>query len=211
MERATNRLQEDSIATGIVRADTAEGRRLLSEVTTVDHDPLLEWFEAQERLAFCSVATSVVTLNALLGYAAHRQQRFFTPEVAAIRPESEVEIDGMTLAELGLALGHHGARVTVHHADDHAFDHFHAFAIDNLHRHGDFVILNYLRGVLGQDSGGHFSPLGAWHEPSDRFLVLDVASYKYPPIWVPALTLFAAMATVDGASGRSRGYLGVAL
>ena len=37
--------------------------------------------------------------------------------------------------------------------------------------------------------GGHFSPIGGYHEPSDSALVLDVARFKYPPYWVhlPAL------------------------
>lgn len=45
--------------------------------------------------------------------------------------------------------------------------------------------------------GGHFSPLGAYHAPTDSFLIVDVAKYKYPPVWVGADTLFTAMATVD--------------
>ncbi|KAL3766503.1 hypothetical protein ACHAW5_001172 [Stephanodiscus triporus] len=59
------------------------------------------------------------------------------------------------------------------------------------------VMVNYDRKGLGQAGGGHFSPLGAYHVATDSFLVLDVAKYKYPPVWVGADTLFGAMATVD--------------
>lgn len=59
------------------------------------------------------------------------------------------------------------------------------------------AMINYDRKGLGQVGGGHFSPLGAYHASTDSFLVMDVAKYKYPPVWVGADTLYAAMATVD--------------
>jgi len=59
------------------------------------------------------------------------------------------------------------------------------------------IMINYDRKGLGQVGGGHFSPLVAYHAPTDSFLVMDVAKYKYPPVWVGADTLFTAMATVD--------------
>jgi hypothetical protein len=59
------------------------------------------------------------------------------------------------------------------------------------------VLINYDRKVLQQVGGGHYSPVGAYHAPTDSFLVMDVAKYKYPPVWVGADTLFDAMGTVD--------------
>lgn len=59
------------------------------------------------------------------------------------------------------------------------------------------VIINYDRKGFGQVGGGHFSPLGAYHVSTDSFLVVDVAKYKYPPVWVGADTLYSAMATID--------------
>ena len=59
------------------------------------------------------------------------------------------------------------------------------------------VYINYDRKALGQVGGGHFSPLGSYHAATDSFLVVDVAKYKYPPVWVGADTLYSSMATVD--------------
>lgn len=50
---------------------------------------------------------------------------------------------------------------------------------------------------MGKVGGGHFSPLGAYHASTDSFLIVDVAKYKYPPVWVAAETLFSSLATVD--------------
>ena len=59
------------------------------------------------------------------------------------------------------------------------------------------VLVNYDRATLGQAGGGHFSPLGAYNDGNDAFLILDVAKYKYPPVWVPAARLWQALGTVD--------------
>ena len=59
------------------------------------------------------------------------------------------------------------------------------------------VIVNFDRSTLGQDGYSHFSPLGSYSRSKDAFLVMDVAKYKYPPVWVPTPRLFAAMRTVD--------------
>jgi hypothetical protein len=201
-----------SIPHQIIAVDTQEGKQLLGEVATVDHAPLLRWYERQEKLTFCSVASSCIAMNALLGYDAHDQDKFFSkPTIAAIRAQSDVEVSGMTLAQLGSVLLEYRVSVVMRHAEDETLEDFRNYAVANLRRPKDFMIVNYRREVLGQNRGGHFSPLAAWHEASDRFLVLDTADYKYPPMWVPAGMLFAAMADVDQSSGRSRGYLAISL
>ena len=76
---------------------------------------------------------------------------------------------------------------------------------------GRFVIVNYLRKAIGQEKGGHISPLAAFDAESDRFLILDVARYKYPPVWVKTAELFAAMNTTDSDNeNKTRGYVLVA-
>jgi len=59
------------------------------------------------------------------------------------------------------------------------------------------VLVNYNRTEISQQGGAHWSPVGSYSEKWDAFLILDVAKYKYPPAWIPAERLFAAMATVD--------------
>jgi hypothetical protein len=55
---------------------------------------------------------------------------------------------------------------------------------------------------------GHISPLAAYDKEGDRFLILDVSRYKYPPVWVEAAALFAAMNTTDKDNeNRTRGYV----
>ncbi|NOR81490.1 MAG: phytochelatin synthase [Methyloprofundus sp.] len=77
--------------------------------------------------------------------------------------------------------------------------------IENLKTAGDYVIVNYKRTVLNQPGGGHISPLGAYHQASDSFLVMDVTPNKADWIWVKASLLLSAMHTFD--TVENRGYL----
>ena len=77
--------------------------------------------------------------------------------------------------------------------------------IANLSRANDYVIINYQRKALGQEGGGHISPLAAYDEKSDSFLILDVTPNKAPWVWVSAMDLIAAMRTFD--TNENRGYI----
>ena len=59
------------------------------------------------------------------------------------------------------------------------------------------VLVNYHRTWLGQVGGGHFSPLGAYDPASDSMLIMDVAKYKYPPVWAKTSQLYHSLSTID--------------
>lgn len=185
----------------------AEGHRLLVEgATRADYQPLATAFESQRRPAYCGVASSVVVLNALRPAGPRLTQATFFPDWST---ELRVTFAGMTLQELGELLRRHGAEAELVYAGDTTLEAFRLKASENLGRAGDYVLVNYQRASLGQREGGHISPLAAYSAPTDRFLILDVAAYRYPPVWVPAVDLWNAMNTVDTTSGRTRGFVAV--
>jgi Phytochelatin synthase len=59
------------------------------------------------------------------------------------------------------------------------------------------VIVNFDRRGIGQEGGGHFSPLGSYNKQQDAFLMMDVAKYRYISSWVPTELLYSAMASID--------------
>lgn len=61
------------------------------------------------------------------------------------------------------------------------------------------VVYNYDRGGIGQGplGHGHWSPLGGYHEATDSFLIMDVAKYKHPMVWVSWNDLWSGAATYD--------------
>jgi hypothetical protein len=113
----------------------------------------------------------------------------------------------MTLEQLRDLLRAHGVEATATFASDTTLEKFRELAKENLKTRGDYILINYQRSKIGQGESGHISPLAAYDEASDRFLILDVAAFKYPPVWVPAPLLWEAMQAVDSSSGRSRGFV----
>ena len=196
-----------------------EGERLLEESDAREaFVPLSVNFVTQKTQAYCGVASIVMVLNALQlpapavpdydPYRTFTQDNVLNDRTDAILPRSVLAERGMTLDQLGALLAEHPVKVEVHHAADATLDSFRAAARDHLGREGHFVILNYLRKAIGQEKGGHISPLAAYDAESDRFLILDVSRYKYPPVWVSASALFDAMNTTDADNqNKTRGYV----
>lgn len=77
--------------------------------------------------------------------------------------------------------------------------------IDNMKRSNNYVIVGYKRSAVGQKGGGHISPVGAYDETSDSFLVLDVNPTSAGWVWMGAATLAMGMRTFD--TVENRGYI----
>jgi len=200
-------------------ADPAGQRLLMESSARSDHGPLAQWFETQANLAYCGVASAVMVLNSLAvpappvpGYGSYRfwtQTNAFTipGSRGLLRPEV-VAREGMTLAQLqGWLAGHSGLVVERFHADQLSMEQWRTLLRRSLQDSRDRLLVNYLRSALGQEGGGHISPLAAYDPGSDTVLILDVARYRYPAVWVSATDLWQAMRTTDVSSGRSRGLL----
>ena len=65
--------------------------------------------------------------------------------------------------------------------------------------------------VCARAGGGHFSPIGGYHAPSDSALILDVARFKYPPYWVRVPQLWKASLVHDEVTGRARGWFTISM
>ncbi len=203
----------------LVPFSSSDGERLLIESTArQDYFLLSNQFVTQINQAYCGVASSVMVLNAL-GLPAPESSQYkpfhvFTQENFFDRAETKkvvapdlVSKRGMTLAQLGDLLTSHGAKVQVYYGSDVGLDRFRSLLVQNLSKRDNFAIVNYLRKTIGQERGGHISPIAAYNQRTDRFLILDVSRYKYPPVWVKAVDLLQAIKTVDPDSGKTRGFV----
>jgi len=203
----------------LIGLDSEAGGTLLVESEARQaYWPLSMQFVTQKKQTYCGVATLVMVLNALdvpapptpgiEPFTAFTQDNFFNERTEQVLPRDVLAQQGMTLDQLGGLLAAHGANGEVRHAGDSSLDEFRQLAVGWLGAPGRYVVVNYLRRAIGQESGGHISPLAAYDADSDRFLILDVSRYKYPPVWVRATDLFAAMNTPDADNGnRTRGYV----
>jgi len=194
----------------LIAAESSRGKELLltDRSFVSDYDGLMKNFESQSRRAFCGVASSVIALNALRPSEPRlTQATFFTDDTSKVRSSLRVTLIGMSLAQLSDLLRAHGVEATPFYASDTNLETFRSVAQQNLKTSGDLLLVNYQRAVLGQGEVGHISPVAAYNAAADRLLVLDVAAYKYPPVWVSTEALWNAMNTVDSASGRTRGFV----
>ena len=71
---------------------------------------------------------------------------------------------------------------------------------------GCFMVVSFSRFSLGQTGDGHFSPVAAYSEETDRCLILDVARFKYPPYWVSVEDLYKSLCPKDSVTNMSRGW-----
>lgn len=193
----------------LIALESSAGRELLAGSEFIaDYQPLVANFMAQSRPAYCGVASSVIALNALRSPSPPlNQSTFFTVTAKQVKDPLRVTLTGMSLRQLGDLLRAHGAEVSVVYASDTDIDSFRSIAQRNLMTNGDFVLVNYQRAELDQVEMGHISPLAAYHAETDRFLILDVAAYKYPPVWVSTEELWDAMNAPLGSSPRTRGFI----
>jgi hypothetical protein len=204
---------------GLIDLRSDQGEQLLEDSDALEaFVPLSATFVTQKNQAYCGVASIVMVLNALQlpapavpeydPYRTFTQDNLLDEKTDKILPREVLARQGMTLDELGGLLATHPVEVEVHHAADSTLDAFRASARDHLGRERHFVVVNYLRKAIGQETGGHISPLAAYDAETDRFLILDVSRYKYPPVWVSAADLFGAMNTTDKDNrNRTRGYV----
>jgi hypothetical protein len=203
----------------LINFNSDVGKKLLIESKSrEDFFPLSMQFVTQVNQAYCGVASIIMVLNSLgieapesaqyKPYRVFTQENFFNNKATQqVISADVVSRQGMTLEEMGRLINSYGAKVKVYHASNSNIDEFRKLAALNLNQEENFVLVNYLRREIGQEKGGHISPIAAYNAPSDRFLILDVSRYKYPPVWVKTTDLWKAMNTQDSTSGKSRGFV----
>ncbi|HEV3194435.1 MAG TPA: phytochelatin synthase family protein [Polyangiaceae bacterium] len=210
--------QHSLLPDSVVALDSPEGAKLFDGANAkVDYFALSGAYVTQQTQAFCGVASAVMVLNAMQvlaptapawePYHSFTQDNVFNATARAAYPPDAVNRGGMTLDQLADLFQSHPARAKAVHARGTNVADFRREAVQNLKTAGDYIVINYDRGPLGMETSGHFSPLGAYNEAADKFLIMDVARYKYPPYWADAAQVFAAMSGTDLSSGDTRGYL----
>jgi hypothetical protein len=206
----------------LINLNSEQGARLLLESeANRAYWPLSIQFVTQKNQAYCGVASLTMVLNALgvpapstpefEPFKTFTQDNLLNDETERVLPKEVLAKIGMTLDQIGGLLTTFGVKADIHHAADTSLDEFRKLATEALSTPNRYVIVNYLRRAIGQERGGHISPVAAYDADTDRFLVLDVSRYKYPPVWVEADDLYAAMNTPDSDNqNRTRGFVLVA-
>ena len=215
--------------------DSPEGKsRFLYSLKTNHAEayfPLSQQFLNQMDPAYCGVSTLMLILNALAIDPNVRWRggwRWYGNESMLLErcclEEERVRREGITLEQFcGLARCQ-GVELVLKRPIDGtktgvSFDRFRQDVINAVKfppptgvepkasKGGYFLVASFARSALHQTGDGHFSPVAAYHPPSDSCLVLDVARFKYSPYWVSLKELYDAMIPADKLTGKSRGWI----
>lgn len=191
--------------------------RVLNAELNRDYFVLSAYAESEKFLTFCAIASMAAVLNSLdverpadpvrYPYPYFTQENLFILSNQKIRSFEEVVTSGLDLAQIAGFLEHMSVTAHAVFAEEASVDEMRALIREALAAPQVRAIVNYDRAVLGQAGSGHVSPIGAYDAETDSVLVLDVARYKYPPVWIPMALLHKAMLSKDSASNRSRGIV----
>jgi len=188
-----------------------EGATLLKECTAINraaYDCIWPTHYAQQRgPTMCGPASVAMAMRALTP-AVNTQEEDVLGWQNAV-PRTKILKCGATLPEIESLVRSLDLRGTRVHADPAPSDgSLESGLLRALRRAPSaLVLVNYHMTIAGQPPfGGHFSPLGAFHAPTRRFLVLDCWP-DTAPCWIDSDALITAMRAVDSESGLSRGWL----
>ena len=198
-----------ALPTALIALPSEKGEKRFAQTPQKDKQDywqLSRYFTAENGTAFCGIASSAMVLNALgikpklapqhAPYKIFTQQNiFYNTKIlnAGISPPL-VTRQGLSLNQLCFMLKQYASNVHCYDARDiKDLKSFRTRMTQALEKPDHYVIVNFSRKGLGEVGDGHFSPISAYDPASDCFLLMDVAPYKYPQIWVPARLLFHAI------------------
>ena len=197
--------------------DPEGAKRFMHSDVHADYFPLATYLEYEQILTFCGPATMAAVLNSLAiarpsprrlyPYGLFTQDLLFTPANQDIKSYATVENEGLVLTEIAAFLNNLGVTAEYHHSLDLTTPQLREIIKETLQDPNKRLIVNYSRSGIGQVGGGHISPLAAFDSASDQVLILDVAKYKYAPVWVSVGMLHASMNEEDPSSNKSRGIV----
>lgn len=209
-----------SLSDNLIALNSTQGFKLLANGKTYAFFQLINNFETQIESTWCALGAIVTVLNSLhiekpytFGSGGN-QLRYFTQQylmdnnscTSAII-KSHPSMPGLDLDEVQQILKclnvDSDLYLSNETADTKLKEIFKLTYVPNR-----YVVVNFQRGKIYQApyKGAHYSPLGAYNEENDRVLVMDVARYKYPPVWVKTQDMINALNTTTR-QGKSRGLL----
>lgn len=206
----------ESSPNGLINFDSERGLFLFKKNSNVNTLKLLEHFTTQKTVTYCGIASAVMLLNAIgvtppidLQHSQpdayyFNQENVFNDAVKKIITPEAVSKTGISLNQLNQVIQSYGLKTRLFFSNEMDLGRFRTL-LKNAIRDKKFVIVNFSRTDLHQKGGGHHAPIAAYDEKTDRFLLLDVARYKYDSYWVKTTDLWKA--THTKADDAYRGFI----
>jgi Phytochelatin synthase len=204
----------ERLPANLINLASQPGLVLLKKDLNENSLKLLSHFTTQKTVTYCGVASAVMVLNSTdivppidsqhPPYRYFNQDNFFNDQVRKIITPEEVKKNGISLTKLSKVIQRYGLKAKPYFANELNLEKFRK-TLKNAISNQQFIIVNFLRTELQQQGGGHHSPIAAYDKKTDRFLLLDVAQYKYSAYWAKTEDLWKAINTMD--DGTYRGFI----
>ncbi|XP_002730374.1 uncharacterized protein LOC100369208 [Saccoglossus kowalevskii] len=195
----------------LIALNCDDGKELL-KTSTYRQDDIIKYFGKQKHRTMCGLQTAAIVMNAmkLNSDSLYREETMFDLQpTLSVLDKSKVETRGCTLQEKSDLYRAFNLDVETYHASDSSEEEFRQIVKKTLVQSNceSTMVINYHMDVLGQGVPvGHISPLAAYHQGSDRILLMDVWPDTYE-LWAPTKDLFNAMNTINTVDNKSRGYI----
>lgn len=179
--------------------NTPIGQAILAQAREKSHYPALQnGMQTEIHGTYCGIASSVMVLNALnirnRGFSKKiTQTNIFNRRVRQAINMKSLNKYGLSSPDVVNILQSYHLHAKFYKGNTTSFNIFLKTIMAALKNPKQEVIAHFSRPALGQVGQGHFSPIAAYDVKSNRFLIMDVASYKYQPFWVNAFDLWEAM------------------
>mmetsp|Transcript_22625 Transcript_22625/g.72809 ORF Transcript_22625/g.72809 Transcript_22625/m.72809 type:complete len:247 (-) Transcript_22625:44-784(-) len=201
---------------GAIELNSTEGFEILLRSSTRSYREVSIHLATQQTESLCAIASAVAVMNAMKIPApvdpTYSPYAYWTQDLVTTDPCVTKIHDpnhGSTRDQVATMLGT-CYPIAVQNVGAPPLDELRdllttALAEDRQQTH---VLVNFERTDLDSEAGGgHFSPVVAIDTDDDLVLMLDVARYKYPPMWFKLEDLWKATLRLDSSSGEPRGFL----
>ncbi|WP_440682622.1 phytochelatin synthase family protein [Cysteiniphilum halobium] len=212
------------VPSDVISFYSPKGQQLLNSASNnnkAEVYKLLGYFTTEKGTEYCAPASITMALNSLgltpdiapahKPYVMYTQNNLFYNKEALDKYELSPPLimrGGLTLSQAEeLVKSQRGAHATKIFGNTiKSADELRKILLANYHS-GKYILLNFDRASIDEVGSGHFSPLAAYNSDSDKWLLLDVARYKYPPVWVTTEQVYKSMQDKDSTSHKPRGLL----
>ncbi len=147
---------------------------------------------------FFESAQLVLNQNEIMGKAMNEKHQY----------NLGIGLDTLSNA-LNIILDNVNMSTTTYHVDiitQHQLNEFRCLIKDVMNSSNQYIIVNYnLNMQCPELNCGHFAPIAAYDQVSDRVLLLDPWASFSPWVWIKLADFYASMNTLDG--NNYRGYI----
>lgn len=195
----------------------------IRQAAAPDYWALSPYYTGQQSESACSLAAVTMIVNAARSGASLKSDERLASQGDLLKKLNDKDYEkavaaggpGITLDQmkdvLEKSLKAYGVK-NPHIEVVRDFSKLHAHLIENEKSNRNFIVANFIQGLLtGDEMVGHFAPIAGFDQKRSRVLLMDPDREWYEPYWVSEAALTKAMHSPDAAATQGRGYLFIQL